>query len=561
MPSAENVADEGTKCNQHTRMDGDSRWFRAPEFVALSPKMWPETYLPGNTDLEVLHHIQIEPTSNSPLSMIMPKAERFSKWEKFRSAQRYVLCFLQRLMRQPAQSKHLQLAISCPTIEGAENLVIRNCQREAFGEEINCLKRGSCVSRKSHIFKCSPYLDNAGLLRVKGRIDAAEGVQFDTKRPIILPSKSLITTLIVDFYHRKYHHLHKEIVVNEIRQKYWINGLRTLVSSTGRRCCKCIIRKAQPRAPEMGSLQPERLALNTRPFTYTGVDYFGPIDVLVGRRREKRWGVLFTCLTVRAVHIEISHSLPTDAFLLVFKQFTSRRGVPRRVLSDNATNFRGASRILLIEMERLSSDEIEQRYPEIEWCFIPPNAPPMGGAWERMIRSVKSILFEILREEAVQEYILRAVLADVECILNSRPLTYVPLETSYDEALTPNHFLTGSSSGLRERGTEDDSGIALRRNLRISSQMADRFWKRFVREYLPCLTRRSKWYENPPDPIDVGDIVIVVDDKSKRNTWLKGIVMEVHRANDGQSRSAAVKTASGMMPRPVVKLAKLDLVR
>ncbi|XP_036346935.1 uncharacterized protein LOC118756275 [Rhagoletis pomonella] len=188
VPSAENVADEGTKCNQYERMDGDSRWFRAPEFLVLPPKMWPETHLPGSTALEVLHHIQIEPTSNLPLSTIMPKAERFSKWEKFRAAQRNVLHFLQRLMRKPAQSKHLQLALSCPTIEGAENLIILNCQLEAFGEEINCLQRGLCIMPESSGLKEESTQQKAFNLMRKGQL-------FCQARVLLLHS-SLISTIV-----------------------------------------------------------------------------------------------------------------------------------------------------------------------------------------------------------------------------------------------------------------------------------------------------------------------------------------------------------------------------
>ncbi|XP_017473575.1 PREDICTED: uncharacterized protein LOC108364409 [Rhagoletis zephyria] len=188
VPSAENVADEGTKCNQHTRMDGDSRWFRAPEFLVLPPKMWPETHLPGNTDLEVLHHIQIEPTSNSPLSAIMPKAERFIKWEKFRAAQRNVLHFLQRLMRKPAQSKHLQLALSCPTIEGAENLIILNCQLEAFGEEINCLQRGLCIMPEYSALKEESTQQKAFNLMRKG--------QLTCQAKVLLLHSSLISIIV-----------------------------------------------------------------------------------------------------------------------------------------------------------------------------------------------------------------------------------------------------------------------------------------------------------------------------------------------------------------------------
>lgn len=250
----------------------------------------------------------------------------------------------------------------------------------------------------------------------------------NVKRSIILPRNHQVTRLITDFYHRKFHHHHNEIVVNEMRQRFFISGLRALVSTVAKNCQLCRNRRASPAPSSMGALPPERLAPFTLPFTYTGVDYFGPMDTVVGRRREKRWGVLFTCLTTRAVHIEISPSLSTESFILALKQFISRRGIPRRIMSVNGTNFRGANRILVDEIEKVSSGQLEQEYPEIEWLFIPPASPHMGGAWEGMIRSVKSILMDILHETDLREDVLRATLADIENILNSRPLTYVPLD-------------------------------------------------------------------------------------------------------------------------------------
>ncbi|XP_070070197.1 uncharacterized protein [Drosophila takahashii] len=280
-----------------------------------------------------------------------------------------------------------------------------------------------------------------------------------------LPESDMLTIayLIVEYHHRKYHHLHAEIVVNEIRQNYWIPGLRALAKEIIKNCPVCCIRRAQPSPPMMGILPKERLSPNTVPFTFTGVDYFGPIEVAVGRRREKRWGVLFTCLTVRAVHLELVPSLSTDSFLLALKLFTARR--------------------------------VERKYAELSFSFNPPGSPHMGGCWERMVRSTKSILTEILSNAGLREEVLRAALADVECTLNSRPLIYIPLESQNSEALTPNHFMVGNSSGLRERGSMEANGLGLAKHFRIAGQLADCFWKRWIREYLPTLTRRTKWFQ------------------------------------------------------------------
>lgn len=92
----------------------------------------------------------------------------------------------------------------------------------------------------------------------------------------------------------------------------------------------------------MASLPKARLAAFTRPFTYVGVDCFGHITVALGRRVEKRWGMFFTCLTIRAVHIEVAYTLSTDSCVMCLTNFMARRGTPLEIYSDNGTNFHGA---------------------------------------------------------------------------------------------------------------------------------------------------------------------------------------------------------------------------
>ena len=559
VPSAENVADEATKWSKNINFDPAQRWFVGPDFLSKNEEFWPVTTFVTSTDNspEFVGHIELKKVYVSQFAAICPEPTRFSKWENLRRTLQFVLKFLKLTGHNAFKSEALKTLMNADHLARIEDILVRVSQEESFGEELSCLQNSTQISRKSEIFKCTPYVDEFGVLRVRGRIDAMLDVTMDQKRPIILHRKHYITFLIADYYHRRYHHHHNEIVVNEMRQRYWIYGLRSLVRTIGKNCQICKNRRAMPCPPEMAALPPERLAAYTRPFTFTGVDYFGPLEIVVGRRREKRWGVLFTCMTVRAIHVEIAASLSSDSFILALKQFIARRGCPAKIMSDNGTNFRGASRILIEEIQKLSCGEIQSKFPEIEWQFIPPASPHMGGSWERMVRSVKSILMDLVSETGLREEVLRGALADVENIINSRPLTYLPLDSLEDEALTPNHLLLGTSSGIREKGNVCETD--LRKNYKIAGQLADRFWKRWIKEYLPCLTRRSKWFVQSSCGIEVGDVVIIVDEASKRGSWPKGRVVDIHRSKDNQVRSAVIQTAKGLITRPAVKLAKLDV--
>ncbi|XP_062542409.1 uncharacterized protein LOC134210371 [Armigeres subalbatus] len=312
----------------------------------------------------------------------------------------------------------------------------------------------------------------------------------------------------------------------------------------------------------MADLPAARLAAFTRPFTYVGVDYFGPMEAVIGRRTEKRWGMLITCLTVRAIHIELVCTLSTDSCIMGLRNFISRRGTPRKIYSDRGTNFIGANRELKEAMTALDEEKFAREFvtPDTEWQFNPPAAPHMGGSWERLIRTIKTNLMAIQPVHKPTDKVLRNLLIEVEGIINSRPLTHVPLDNDSEPALTPNHFILGSSDGMKPLTTLDDSSCALRRNWRASQVLANQFWRRWISDYLPEITRRTKWYENTK-PTAVGDIVVIVDSKLPRNCWPKGRVINTSVGKDGRIRSATVQTMNGIYERPVTKLAVMDVRR
>lgn len=205
---------------------------------------------------------------------------------------------------------------------------------------------------------------------MRGRIDdKATVVSNETKRPIILPRRQHVTNIVCDYYHRQFHHGNYETVLNEIRQQYFIPRLRQVLKSIRSRCSHCKVLNTKPNPPEMASLPASSYAAFCKPFTFVGVDCFGPINVVFGRRNEKRWGMIFVCQTIRAIHIEIAHSLSTDSCLICLRNLIARRGKLSVVISDHGTNFHELKRAL-------------QGYGRgmIEWRFNPPATPHMCGS-------------------------------------------------------------------------------------------------------------------------------------------------------------------------------------
>lgn len=567
IPSEFNVADEATKTKKLPELQSSSRWFVGPEFLRNSnPDSSFELDEPDFQTNEEMRPYYLLSHLEVPVNKLFDY-ERFSNWQRLLRAMAYVLRFIGNLkLKIPDRACGI---LSSNELLAAENSLYRQIQYDCFKEEIMIVRYNDSATldkqkdfdKSSIIRTCSPYLDEFGVLRVKGRLDNAHSINESAKRPIILAKDHFVTRLIVFWYHCQYRHLHHQTVLNEVRQKFWIPKLRVVLNGIRNSCQKCKNSSAVPRMPEMGAIPKSRLAVFTRPFTYVGVDYFGPIHVIVNRGTQKRWGALFTCMTTRAVHLEIAHSMDTSSCIMSIRNFQCRRGTPKQYFSDNGTNFHGANNVFLAEIAALDHDKIREEFisAETSWSFNPPTAAHMGGIWERMVGIVKSCLDEVLTVRYPTDEMLKNLFAEVEMMVNSRPLTYVALESPDDEVLTPNHFLLGSSNGIKSPGSFTDSDL-LRNNWRTIQAMSDKFWHKFVDEYLPTLTRRTKWFRKV-EPLKVGDIVLLVDSSFQRNTWPKGIVVETVMDKSGQVRSARVRTATGTIyQRPVSHLAVLDVV-
>ncbi|OXU16735.1 hypothetical protein TSAR_015066 [Trichomalopsis sarcophagae] len=290
-------------------------------------------------------------------------------------------------------------------------------------------------------------------------------------QPIILAGEHPVTRLLIKVYHCKYYHANSDTVVKEIRQRFHIVGLRQSLRSIVSKCVTCKELRGKPQSPMMASLPADRLAYKRRPFSHCGIDYFGPMLVKIGRRREKRWGVLFTCLTTRAIHLELAHSLTAGSAIMALQRLSARRGCPVVMYSDNGTN-RGACSEFKNAVKSLDINE-QRGYAlknGMQWLFNPPDAPHMGGAWERLVRSVKTALRVVLTEQVVSGEVLYTLLTEIEHSVNSRPLTHVSVDPRDAEALTPNHLLIGCSSDEIKLGKNE----------------------RWLREYLPTLLPRKK---------------------------------------------------------------------
>lgn len=582
IPTKSNIADVLTKWGQGPPLESNSEWFNGPQFLLYPENQWPTGPFPAADTSEemrarILHHeaITCEPIIN------VQSTNRFVRLLRTAaSILRFIANCRRKIAGHPivvskattgqerllkAEPQSIKQPLQQDELRAAETVLWRQAQRDGFNEEVGILERNlnpnhspERIKKSSSVYKMIPLMDTDGVMRVKGRLQQAGFATFDMKHPIILPKGHAITNMLILNYHEKFAHANKETVCNELRQRFHIPKLRQAIRQAVKDCMWCRVNRCIPQTPMMAPLPVQRVTPQLRPFSSVGVDYLGPVEVLVGRRWEKRWIALFTCLAVRAIHLEVVHGLTTQACLMAIRRFICRRGVPDELFSDNGTNFKGAC------SELAKIKQINQECAEgvtsstLKWSFIPPGTPHMGGIWERMVRSVKEALKVLNDGRKLTDEILLTSLSEAEDAINTRPLVYLPQEADSSAAITPNHFLRGvvKDADFNVDGSVDFAK-ALRDTYKRSQYLADQMWQRWCKEYLPTINMRSKWVEDRRQ-VRIGDLVFIVNDGQRKN-WTRGVIVEVFEGNDGRIRQVSVRTTKGVSRRAVSNLAVIEI--
>ncbi|XP_062557968.1 uncharacterized protein LOC134222837 [Armigeres subalbatus] len=347
-------------------------------FLHLHEDQWPtEAKIKVNQTTEELRSCLVH---QEVIAKHQVKWDRFSQWSRLWHASAYIYRYVTNLRRRARKENTLGGPLRQEELAAGENIIWRWIQSDVFPDEVatlseargNLLKRQAKLEKTSKLRKLSAYMDAAGVVRMESRIAAATFASFDTRFPIILPKGHIGTRLMIGWYHQKYLHGNAETVVNEMRQRFYVPNLRAEVRKVKKMCQLCRVKQALPVVPRMALLPTARLKPYERPFSYVGVDYFGPIAVRVNRTTAKRWIALFTCLTIRAVHLELVHTLSAESCKMAFRRFIARRGAPAEIYSDRGTNFVGSSKELRREMEIIEG-QLEETFtsPNTKWVFNP----------------------------------------------------------------------------------------------------------------------------------------------------------------------------------------------
>ena len=390
----------------------------------------------------------------------------------------------------------------------AEKRIVKYVQVQSFPSEVDKTVMTSQLAR------LKPFKDEE-VLRVGGRLKHSD-LQYDAKYPIILPGKHPVTAMIIRHYHDLNGHVGSYQILAEIRQRFWIVKGVSSVKRVLRKCHVCRRQNAKLGEQVTAPLPVVRVSSDSHriiyPFAAVGLDYFGPLYVKNGPNTRskinvspnKRYGCIFTCLRYR-------------------------RGPPTIIYSDNGSNFRGAEVDVIRALQAWDQEKIQATLTQrgIEWKFNPPAASHQGGVWERLIRSIRRILYSLVGERLLSDETLRTFLVEVEKILNDRPITPVSSDPQDLDALTPSHILllrrNPSSPGVFNESDQ------FRARWKLVHLLANEFWQRWTKEYLPTLQERQKWLRQQPN-FGVGDLVLMADKNTPRGQWPKALVEQTVKA-------------------------------
>ena len=551
VPTNKNPADMISRGVNASQLRDLELWWSGPDFLKYDESEWPKS--PQHTPHE------LPEIKSVPVSIYNPiiKFNDYSKLTKLQRTMAYAKRYIHNL--QNKTKKHTG-HLSVDELNVSFNLLCSLAQKESFPSEIKLLSKGNPLPHNSKLLCLSPFMDENSLIRVGGRIESSE-YNYENKHPIVLDASHHLTKLIFEQQHRLNLHAGPQLLLASVRQSVWpING-RRLARRVVHQCVTCKRAQGKTLQPKMGNLPSQRLNPDF-PFSSVGLDFAGPFQILTrkgrGAKVHKGYMCLFVCMRYKCVHLETVSDLSKNAFIMTLRRFVACRGKPAEIFCDNGRNFVAAAKELSNFLKQNSEDLSDFASQDgIKFIFSPCYAPHFGGIWEAGVKSAKHHIHRVVGNSNLTFEELTTLFAQVEAILNSRPLC--PLSSSPNDLLflSPGHFLIGRQ--LTAMPTQNLVNFKethmLQRYARVE-RLRQHFWQRWQKEYISELQQRKKWKTNLGS-LSVGDLVLLHEDYVPPLSWRLGRVVRLFPGADGISRVADVKTIRGTVRRPLVRLCPL----
>ncbi|XP_072934990.1 uncharacterized protein [Epargyreus clarus] len=393
VSSEQNPADIASRGAFISNLKNSNLWWEGPEWLKDTKINFTKANF-IETDLE----------KRNTQAILKVKEDKIIKFEEFNNINELltVIVFSLRFIQSKTHPNETDKPIRTDELEKALIKCIKIAQGD-FYEDIKLLKSNKNLKMHSKVKSLNPYLDGDGVLRVGGRLRHSE-LPEHSKHPIILEGKNELTYLLIADAHKKTLHGGTQLVLTYLRSKYWILQVKNTVKAYIHKCIICARQKAVVKTQLMGDL-PHARTTPARPFLHSGIDFAGPLYVLMskgrGAKQSKAYIAIFVCMATKAIHLELVGDLTSQSFVGAFRRFVARRGRCTHLYSDQGRNFVGANKDLA-EAFQDAHLELPGHLNEIlssegtQWHFIPPYSPNFGGLWEAGVKSIKYHLRRIL---------------------------------------------------------------------------------------------------------------------------------------------------------------------
>ncbi|XP_062538696.1 uncharacterized protein LOC134206972 [Armigeres subalbatus] len=561
IPSKFNPADCLSRGVEPKKLKSHELWWNGPHILSQIEGHFTEPIPILEEQLPELRKTTLIATSNIPRLNLFNRISRYSIIQRTMA---YVVRFCDYI--KSGRKSLTKGLLTTAEVSRATTLIIRLVQKETFNKEI-------CALQTDKEFKFStrnlnPFIDEGdGIMRVGCRLKNAI-IPYQQKHPALLPKKYPMTVALVRYLHRSNMHIGQRGLLAIVRQQYWPLDAKSMIRNLIHQCIPCFRAKPTRASQLMGNL-PDYRVQPFPVFANTGLDFAGPFQIRSNAKLRsaptlKGYVCVFVCMATRALHLEAVSDLTTDGFMGALQRFVSRRGLVHKLYSDNATNFEGAKN----EMRRLASLFKEEQHQKklnefctertIEWSFIPPRSPHMGGIWEAGVKSVKSHLKMVMAENKLSFEQLATVLAQIEAILNSRPLSPLSNDPNDIAAITPAHFLIGREFQAIPEPSYQHLPQGRLSKWQLVQDIRQRFWRVWTQDYLHELQQLQRDFK--VTKFEVGALVLIVDDNSPPLQWQLARIIELHQGNDGHTRVVTLRTKNGTTKRAIKKICVLPLV-
>lgn len=556
-------ADYGTKFKAIPDLNIENDWF-TPKFFACPEGSWPpsqpslcEKLVNTTRNIQKIQCSSLDIRNFSTLNGAIAKMARIMVTFKIyslnlkikkKSAERSSRSLEKELSQLNKARDELVVLRNKPDYKREEIIIfyIKQAQAEYFKTEIAILSKGEQLSKNHYLAKVNPeIIDGLLVSSTRAQDDSLmrEKLPQHLRRQIILPNDHHLTDLIILHEHTANFHSHDKTILTNLLAKYYIPHLKWKITKIVKRLCyECKRRNFHPATPAMGNLPMERLCDAHPPFSHVILDTAGPFIVTNGRKAEKRWLLMVSCLASRGLHYEIMHSLTGESALIALNNTCTIRGSPLKIFSDQGTNFKCIAKYIEEQLPHTNETRLKAGLSPISftWEFSPAKAPSMNGSIERMIGLVKNGLKKFEQQMNLQlrnlnDEQFRGVMCEIMGFVNNRPLCVTKTGEKMIP-LTPNHFLMDRANYKVTPNSPLPTDLyKYASNL---EKIKDTLWRHWLSQYIPTILYREKWVIKAKK-LEVNDIVITAD-PSISNSWRLGRIIEVKEGSGNQIRKVKV---------------------